>query len=316
MADDITVELEDTQDKWLNDWYPSKGDILELEIGYRGEKPLQCGRFEIDTINPTPSMMSIKAISTTFKKPVREKQVIPYKNTTLLKIAKAIAYKYGYKLVGTIKDVKIGRITQHYDSELKFLKELAQSYGYVFKITGSKMVFYSVEELEKAPGIMTLTRADLRDYNLQDSVIYTYSACRVEYYDAKAHKLYSATYTNPDVEKADTLKITKKCTNKAQALAMAKAELKRASYSVEGSITFKQGNNKACAGINFNFDKFGKLNGKYTFVSSAHIISKTGGYETSGRVKKLDALEPAAHSGLPAPQMAGTGARQKGREDD
>ena len=49
-SDEVEVELEDTDGRWVRAWYPGKGDRLTLKIGYEGEPLLPCGVFEIDEI--------------------------------------------------------------------------------------------------------------------------------------------------------------------------------------------------------------------------------------------------------------------------
>ena len=39
-SDTIEVELDDTDGRWLDKWYPGKGDTLTLKMGYQGEKLL------------------------------------------------------------------------------------------------------------------------------------------------------------------------------------------------------------------------------------------------------------------------------------
>ena len=62
-SDTIEVELDDTDGRWLNAWYPGKGDTLTLKVGYRGEKLLSCGTFSIDEIEVSSpaSVVSIRA---------------------------------------------------------------------------------------------------------------------------------------------------------------------------------------------------------------------------------------------------------------
>lgn len=286
-ADEITVDIENTSGKWLDAWYPSKGDTLEFSMGYEGQKLLPCGLFELDEPHFKPAVISVKGISTTIKKALREKNTKGYQKTTLKRIAQAIAKKHGFTLVGTIENVQIDRKNQLAQSDLTFLRKLAEAHGYVFKITGNKMVFYSISTLENAKSVLNLTPEDLKDYDFCDKAVQTYSACEVTYFDHKKNKLITVKETNSSVVKADTLKIRAKCSNKEQAKIIAKAGLKRTSYQVEGTINFKKGNPKACSGINASITGIGKLNGKYNIVTSTHSITKGGAYETTAEVKRV-----------------------------
>ncbi len=44
------MELEDSDGRWMDKWYPGKGDTLTLKMGYKGETLLSCGTFSIDEI--------------------------------------------------------------------------------------------------------------------------------------------------------------------------------------------------------------------------------------------------------------------------
>ncbi|MGL5631261.1 MAG: hypothetical protein ACRDD3_02775, partial [Azovibrio sp.] len=49
-SDELDVQLEDVDGRWIDHWYPGKGDTLSLKIGYEGSPLLPCGTFEIDEI--------------------------------------------------------------------------------------------------------------------------------------------------------------------------------------------------------------------------------------------------------------------------
>ena len=48
LSDEIEVQFEDRDKRWQGPWYPSQGDLLNLQIGYADEPLLPCGNFEID----------------------------------------------------------------------------------------------------------------------------------------------------------------------------------------------------------------------------------------------------------------------------
>lgn len=83
-SDELEVELEDADGRWIGAWYPGMGDKLTLRIGYDGEPLLPCGSFEIDEIGfgGAPSIVTIRGLSTGVTVPVRTKEHKPYENTT------------------------------------------------------------------------------------------------------------------------------------------------------------------------------------------------------------------------------------------
>ena len=148
-SDEIEIVFEDSEKLWQSAWIPSKGDSLRLYIGYIGEKLLNCGLFEIDEIEfqTPPDTLTVKAIATGITKSLRQKNSVAYENKSLKQIANEIAKKHNFSLVGEIEDIRVERITQNQTRDLKFLKTLAEQYGYIFKITDNQLVFYKTQKL-------------------------------------------------------------------------------------------------------------------------------------------------------------------------
>ena len=146
-SDEISINFEDSENLWHSAWIPTKGDALTLKIGYEGEKLLNCGKFEIDELEyeTPPDIVTVKALATSIKKALRQKNSVAYENKTLKQIASEIAKKQGLILMGDIADIKVQRITQNQQRDLEFLKKLAEEYGYIFKITSNYLVFYELK---------------------------------------------------------------------------------------------------------------------------------------------------------------------------
>lgn len=120
-----------------------------MYIGYVGEKLLNCGIFEIDEIefSTPPDVLIVKAIATGITKSLRQNNSVAYENKNLKQIANEIAKKHNLTLVGEIDDIRVERITQNKQRDLTFLKNLAEQYGYIFKITDNQLVFYKTQKL-------------------------------------------------------------------------------------------------------------------------------------------------------------------------
>ncbi|MGN1152705.1 MAG: hypothetical protein ACI4S3_01625, partial [Candidatus Gastranaerophilaceae bacterium] len=79
---------------------------------------------------------------------------------TLKQIAKEIADKHGYTLVGEISDIRVDRITQNKERDLSFLTKLAKQYGYIFKIAENNLVFYDVSKLKGTKSTQIFYKSD------------------------------------------------------------------------------------------------------------------------------------------------------------
>lgn len=287
-SDEIDIQIEDAH-LWKSSWYPAKGDILTLKIGYEGEPLLPCGSFEIDELefNGPPDTLNLRGIGTNITKALRQKNTQSYENMTLKQIAQQIAEKHGFTLVGEVKDIRIKRITQKEERDLSFLKRIAEDYGYVFKIVDNRLVFYEVAALESANTVYMIDRKDMISYTLRDKTHELYKACTVSYFDPKTKQLYTHTEQAEGIVKGDILKLTERCENKQQAIEKAKAALARKNgLQTEGTITVI-GTPKLVAGSNIEIIGFYSLNGKYHIQTSRHIIDRFGGYRTEIEVKRV-----------------------------
>jgi len=107
-ADEIQITLHDSDDLWKGAWYPSKKDLLRLEIGYVGGEMLDCGAFEIDEIEVSgaPDTVTIRGLAAGISGQLRTKKSTAHEQVLLRQIADAIAAANGLTVVdGTARNV-------------------------------------------------------------------------------------------------------------------------------------------------------------------------------------------------------------------
>ncbi|WP_296663512.1 phage late control D family protein [Paraburkholderia sp.] len=308
-SDELNVELEDTDDRWRNAWYPGKGDTLSLKIGYEAEPLLPCGSFEIDEIEfaDPPSTVTIRGLATGVKKSVRTRQPHAYEQTTLAAIAERIARRNHLTLVGTIRDIRLDRVTQFQERDVAFLARLAREYGYVFKITGTKLVFTEHAALREADPVIRLGPSDLTSIRLRDKIKDIYAQAKGAYHDPKTKKAVSnklvanddkdgkvaGTSTKPadkprsgQEASGDTLRLSARSGSKAALETRTQAALDRANLQqTSGSLT-TAGNTRLVAGNTFAFAEYGRLSGTYLIESARHQLNRGGGYTTEIEIKR------------------------------
>lgn len=292
-ADSVELSLEDVDGRWMEAWYPSKGDQINLRIGYQGQPLADCGNFEIDEIeiDGPPSQVKIKALAAGVTKALRTRQGKAYENTTLAALVRNVAARHKLTVVGTIEPIPIQRVTQLHEEDLKFLKRVAKEYGYAFNVRGSKLTFYPLDELRAAASVVTLRPTDLKKYNFRDKVKDTPKSARVAYHDPKSKKVvaYDMDSDGGVVSKpsADTLKLNARVESHAQAKAKTKAALARAGDEATTATLDLIGNPKLVAGINIELAGFGKLSGRYQIANSRHDLKRDSGYEMSVEVRRV-----------------------------
>lgn len=290
-ADELEITIEDTAGNWRRGWYPSKGASLVARLGWPGQL-LECGTFEVDEVHQAgpPSVVSIRALAAGLTKSVRTKRSKAFENQTLGQIAAHYAGQHGLAVVGKIRPVTIERVTQSQCRDLKFLKKLANEYGYVFSMRGKQLVFVDIYTLENAKAVCTLAEADVSGYDFLDKRTGTYTAAEVRHHNPKHRRLIKGRQAAANADTSgDTLVIQRKSENQAQAQAQASAALHWANRrAVECSITLP-GRPEIVAGVvvELAYDLAGAVAGKYYVESSTHRLDRSGGYGTSFTGKRV-----------------------------
>ena len=192
-ADSLDIELEDTDGRWLDRWYPEKGASLAYRFGYEDAPLISAGRFDVDELElgGPPSTVRIKGLATGVQNAVRTRKGRAYEKTTLPAIAQRIAKRHKMTLVGKIEPLQIDRATQYQEGDLAFLQRLAGQYGYAFKVTenNSRLVFWKTADLHLQKAIRSYAPEDLASWSFRDKVSDVPAGVEVKHHNAKTKKL-------------------------------------------------------------------------------------------------------------------------------
>ncbi|HFT5456584.1 TPA: phage late control D family protein, partial [Escherichia coli] len=190
-SDTIEVELDDTDGRWLDKWYPGKGDTLTLKMGYQDEKLLSCGTFSIDEIEVSSpaSVVSIRGVATSVNSALRTKTSRGFENTTLAAVAGRIARKHRLKLVGSIESIRIDRVTQYAETDVGFLRRLASEYGYAVKVVSDQLIFSHLATLRSQETVRQLKPQDVARFSLRDTINRVYKSAKVKHQKSSSKKL-------------------------------------------------------------------------------------------------------------------------------
>ncbi|KAA0972784.1 phage late control D family protein [Pseudomonas sp. ANT_H12B] len=299
-ADSLAVELEDTEGKWRDQWYPGHGDSLTLSMGWEGQPLRALGRFEIDEVelNGPPSTITIHGLATGIKAALRTPSHHAYENTTLQAIAQQIAARQGLELIGTIQPIPLDRLTQQ-DADLTFLRNLAAEYDYAFKITGHRMVFHAISTLAKAAPVATLVLQDLSNVNLRDQIKNVPQAVEVKHKDPATKTLVAYKIENNQTvavpssmskttTSGDTQKNRKRSASTEESKAKAQAQLARANRERTTGSWSAMGRPNLVSGNVVTLVAAGKLGGRYLITTSQHRMTRSG-YTVSQSVRRVSA---------------------------
>lgn len=289
-ADTVDISLEDRDGLLIDAWYPTKGDNLDLWIGFSGQPLLSCGHFEVDeiTYNGPPEIMTLRALAAGIDEPRRTRKAVAYEGTTLAEVVAAVAKRAKLTLVGTVEPIAIRRATQIHESDIEFLRRIGNEYGYAFNIKGKQLVFYKRSALTAATPVLTLDRKDIRPYSFRDKIKDVVEQAQVYHHDPKTKSLKRAKATSTVQASGDTLRINRRAESARQAQAQADAALEaanREATTFEGTVP--GGDLRLVAGVNFEARGFGKLSGVYHTKLSRHVLNRLGGYTTQFEARRV-----------------------------
>ncbi|EGJ3458562.1 phage protein D [Salmonella enterica] len=291
-SDEIQVDLEDSEGRWRDAWYPGKGDTLTLYMGCVGENLRECGTFSVDEIELSgpPDNVSLRGLATSVTAALRTKNSRGFENTTLAAIAQRISGKHHLQLQGQIEPLTLDRVTQYDETDLAFLKRLAGDYGYMVKVTHTHIIFSSLDALREAAPVFTFTRRDISRYSVRDTINRIYKGAKHRSQNSRTKQVVTyqadggestttvSAATRGHSTSADTLTLSGRTGNQGTAARRTRAALnlknqyqKVATLSMEGNVRLRAGHNVTLTG-------FGASDGKWLTGSVRHSMTRSGGY--------------------------------------
>ena len=300
-SDELQLHFEDVDGRWLRSWFPEQGDKLSLGCGDQFTGIINWGSFELAEIEwqrnqQGGDVVSLKALSTGIRRANRTLQPKAYENMMLSDIVKIIAARLKLTVSGSIKPIKIQRITQYQERDVEFLTRLARQYGHTFKIVDKKLVFTRNDVLSQQEAVLVMQPENLLSIRIRDLIKGAPDKAVITGYDAKKKRAIRAERkTKPLRPKArrktsaDTLKITQsKGESQAETNARADAALQDAQEErCAGNITLF-GNALLVAGQMVRLKGFGKFSGKYLVKQSRHDFTRHGGWTTELEIKMTE----------------------------
>lgn len=290
-SDELDITLEDTERKWMDAWYPSKGATLNFKIGIKGDAVLDCGQFEIDEISITdsPNTIRIRALSAGVSSPLRTVHYKAFDEVLLEDVLQKIAADLGYTVEGKIKPLMISRITQS-ETDLAFIYRLAKQYGYIVKVIGTRLVFSRLAQLKANHSVITLHREQIeRGWEFRDQIRTVKKESVVARQNPKRKRLVKSKTTANGKTSADKSVSRANASDMTTANARADANLNQDNDPKATGCLSCAGNTLLIAGANFDLAGFARFDGKCLINTATHNISKQSGYTTGVEFIRLNA---------------------------
>jgi len=289
-TDDITVQLSDKEERWINDWFPRTGETVSTEIEVfdwnapGDNRSIRLGAFEID--NPSFShTFTMNGVAVPITSSARsEKKNRAWVDISLSGIAGDISGTAGLTLMyDTDVDPFYDNADQNDKSDLDFLEELCKSDGLCMKVTDGQLIIYEESKYEAKPAVIVIRKGSsniLGHPRFARNAKDVYKACEICYYCPKTDETYTGYFEAPDVEVGHTLKLRENYNSESDDINLdrkARARLREMNkyewtcdISLKGDIVYFTGTNVEIIG-------WGRFDGKYHIDTVRHSIG-SGGY--------------------------------------
>jgi phage protein D len=164
VADELVVNLDNTDRRFSNDWYMSPGMLIGLKIN-----SMDCGQFTVDDTDRQGNKgaghtANFSAQSAGYTHHIRSKNSFTHEGKKLGDLVKHYAKKHKKKHKGKVPDLTIGMAIQNSMSDIAYLQHLASLYGCIMSLKGDILTFQSIEEIWKAEAAKKLVLTDDMTY--------------------------------------------------------------------------------------------------------------------------------------------------------
>lgn len=295
-TDTIELELQDASRLFIADWFPLRGDTLEVELNRRdwqsgGQiETLPLGLFEVDEITNSypPNVAKIKGNSCPQNSALRQTdESKSWENVKLSQIAADVAAAAGVELFfDASDDPTIQRAEQSELSRMKFLEKLCKDNGLALKFADGKLIIFDEEKYEQQEPISRLDYdlSIIKNFSATATLTEIYRACEVTYKHGKKDEQIVGRFEDTTKTTGKTLKINQKVEDKSEAERLARKKLReknkdeiKIQLTVVGRFDYLSG--QVIELINHGF-----YSGRYLIERARHKIG--GGYEVDLELRK------------------------------
>lgn len=205
-SDRISMQCDNIDGRWGNNWYPDPFDRVEPTLIYSPDNwpdiSYPCGAFYVDTVDLTwPSrVIDFEAVS----KPIVQDFTVTEKSkvwqaVTLQKIAQELTGNAGLTLVFDAADTAIiDSVEQSKQTDSDFLKKLCDDYGKKLKVYSDKVIIYDLSAYEAKESVLTINGDICTDCHFTSTAQGSYTGARLAYTDSKKKTTIDVSVGTPE----------------------------------------------------------------------------------------------------------------------
>lgn len=205
--DDLELELENLDYRWLKEWYPDEN--AQLLVGIHEEKEnetnfLDLGTFYVDEPTFENNRLNLKCLALPLDQNIRDqKNSVAWERITLKELVTQIASKHEMNAEIYADDEFFERLDQNQETDLAFINRVVKETGLNMKVSDDKIIIFDDEEMEKndTVEIFNINDERIRSFSLKKKNKEIYDNVEVSYYDPDKKKVIKEIITKKELEK-------------------------------------------------------------------------------------------------------------------
>ena len=205
--DDLEIELENLDYRWLKDWYPDEDAQLLVGIHEELENEtnfLDLGTFYVDEPTFEDYKLTLKCLALPLDQNIRDqKNSVAWERVTLKELVMQIANKHEMNAELYAENVFFERLDQNKETDLAFINRVVKEIGLNMKVSDDKIIIFDDEEMEKNDTIEVFNIKDyrIRSFSLKKKNKEIYDKVEVSYYDPDKKKVVKEIITKEELDK-------------------------------------------------------------------------------------------------------------------
>ena len=205
--DDLEIELENLEYRWLKEWYPDENAQLLVGIHEELENEtnfLDLGTFYVDEPTFEDQKLTLKCLALPLDQNIRDqKNSVAWEKVTLKELVMQIANKHEMNAELYAENVFFERLDQNKETDLAFINRVVKEIGLNMKVSDDKIIIFDDEEMEKNDTIEVFNIKDyrIRSFSLKKKNKEIYDKVEVSYYDPDTKKVVKEIITKEELDK-------------------------------------------------------------------------------------------------------------------
>lgn len=205
--DDLEIELENLDYRWLKEWYPDENAQLLVGIHEELETEtnfLDLGTFYVDEPTFEDHKLTLKCLALPLDQNIRDqKNSVAWEKVTLKELVMQIADKHEMNAELYAENVFFERLDQNKETDLAFINRVVKEIGLNMKVSDDKIIIFDDEEMEKNDTIEVFNIKDyrIRSFSLKKKNKEIYDKVEVSYYDPDKKKVVKEIITKEELDK-------------------------------------------------------------------------------------------------------------------